>query len=123
MHQMKNGLRVVGWLVGLSLLGSSATVTARAKVTGWSSQDGQIAGGPDAASWGQGSIHVVARGNDDGVLYRYYDATGQWSAWSSIGGNIKGDPATVSTGPGELDVFARGHDDALWHRAFRNGGW
>lgn len=89
----------------------------------WSNLGGTIASGPDAVSWGDGRIDVVARGNDNAVYLKSY-ASGAWGGWVSLGGNAVGDPAISSQESGRLNVFYRGTDNNLYHKYYSTtGGW
>ncbi|MEY2460758.1 MAG: hypothetical protein QOG30_2588 [Acidimicrobiaceae bacterium] len=78
--------------------------------------------GPAAASRGDGSTDVFARGADDAVWTRRL-ANGKWSGWSSLGGIITTAAASASAQPGTLDMVVRGLDNALWTRRLTAGVW
>jgi hypothetical protein len=96
-----------------------------ASVTGphwraWESLGGVLSSAPDVCSWAPGRLDLFARGTDEALWHRWYEAG--WSGWESLGGVLTSDPAAVSWGNGRIDVFVRGTDNALWHKWY-DGGW
>lgn len=78
--------------------------------------------GPAAASTGDGSTDVFARGSDDALWTRHL-SNGGTTGWASLGGIITAAPAVASAQPGTLDVVVRGRDNALWTRRLSGGVW
>lgn len=88
---------------------------------GWENLGGQITSRPQAVSWGNNRIDVVARGLDSAVWHRWWDGNA-WLGWESLGGLIHGAPTICSWASGRLDVFAVGLNHHLYHKWYQ-GGW
>jgi hypothetical protein len=88
----------------------------------WASVSLPSGDGPAAATVGDGTTDVFARGADDAVWTRHL-ANGTWGAWSSLGGIITTAAAAASASSGTLDMVVRGADNALWTRRLDTGGW
>jgi hypothetical protein len=85
---------------------------------------------PDIASWGEGRLDIVARGDDGDVWVKSHRVNQTWGTWGSIGAPswrtdagvyltyAKYGPTAVSWGPNRIDVFVVGPDDGLWHRYY-----
>jgi len=84
---------------------------------------GNVASGPDSASWAPNRVDVVARVEDNSVEHWYWDG----SAWhaDNLGGGTKFDPTISAPESGKLNVFAVGGDGQLWHKWYDPaiGGW
>ncbi|AFD07337.1 C1 family peptidase [Solitalea canadensis] len=88
---------------------------------GWESLGGGITSKPDAVSWDNNRIDVVARGLDSAVWHRWWNGTA-WFGWESLGGGIQGAPSICSWANGRLDIFAVGLNHHLYHKWYQ-GGW
>ena len=103
--------------------------------SGWVRHDGQISGGPDAASWAPGRLDVFARGTNGHLLHRWFDGgvwgpgglSGGWedlgSPETASGSGLTSDPAAVSTKFNRIDVFARGPNMKLWRKRWNGTSW
>ena len=89
--------------------------------SGYENLGGLITSKPNAVSWGNNRIDVVARGLDSAVHHRWWDGSA-WRGWESLGGQIQGAPAICSWASGRLDIFATGLNHHLYHRWYQ-GGW
>lgn len=88
---------------------------------GFENLSGKITSRPNAVSWGNNRIDVVARGLDSAVWHRWWNGSA-WLGWESLGGQIQGAPAISSWAAGRLDIFAVGLNYQLCHKWFQ-GGW
>jgi hypothetical protein len=86
----------------------------------YESLGGVLSSSPAVSSWAPGRLDMFARGSDNALWHRFYDAG--WSGWESLGGTLNSEPAAVSWSSGRIDVFWRGTDNALWHEWFA-GAW
>jgi hypothetical protein len=87
----------------------------------WEALGGSINSAPSAASQGQGSLDIFARGPGSAVWQRS-SSGGQWGSWQSLGGATPSAPGVVAWSAGRLDLFVRGTDGGLWHRWW-TGAW
>jgi C1A family cysteine protease len=88
---------------------------------GWENLGGLITSRPNAVSWGNNRIDVVARGLDSAVWHRWWDGNA-WYGWESLAGVIHGAPAICSWASGRLDIFAVGLNHHMFHKWYQ-GGW
>lgn len=112
---------------GLGVVNGNALLTAIQPHHNWfgyQNLGGLLTSRPNAVSWGNNRIDVVARGLDSAVWHRWWDGT-SWNGWESLGGDIQGAPSICSWATGRLDVFAVGLNHHLWHKWYWNGwsGW
>lgn len=84
--------------------------------------DGEVRG-LDACGDGAGRIVIAARGTDDAVWVRTYEAGAPVGGWHPVGGLTREAPAVTCGAGGRIDVFVRGTDDALWHAVSESGQW
>lgn len=93
----------------------------------WGSLGGGIKSGPDAVSWADGRVDVVAVGTGGNVVHKWFDSSsGGWvSFWENMGGsNLVGDPAISSRGANKLDLFVIGESgDLVAWKYFNGSAW
>jgi subtilisin family serine protease len=92
----------------------------------WESLGGQLTSAPSVSSWGAGRLDVFAKGVNNDLQHKWFDASqGKWSGWESLGGQLTSAPAVSSWGAGRIDVFTRGANNDLRHKWFdaNQGGW
>lgn len=84
---------------------------------------GNVASGPDSASWAPNRVDVVARVEDGTVEHWYWDGS-EWYV-DNLSGGTKFDPTVSAPEAGKLNVFAVGGDNQLWHKWYDPaiGGW
>jgi hypothetical protein len=90
--------------------------------TPWERLDGNVVGGPAAASQKVNRLDVLAR-STDGKVWRKRWNGGGWTAWGPLGGTPAGDPAAVSRSENTLDVFVRGTDNRIWRKVLNGSTW
>jgi V8-like Glu-specific endopeptidase len=96
--------------------------------SGWENLGGFIQGSPSAVAPKSAVLEVLARGGDDAVWHRRYEAG--WRAWESLGGQTTDEIAAVSRTAGQIDlfirdvgggVFTKAHNGSVWWPSL--GGW
>lgn len=100
---------------------SGVVLPPKAAWHGFENLGGKITSRPNAVSWGQNRIDVVARGLDSAVWHRWWNGSA-WLGWESLGEQIQGAPSICSWASGRLDIFAVGLDYQLYHKWYQ-GGW
>jgi C1A family cysteine protease len=88
---------------------------------GFETLGGVLTSTPNAVSWSENRIDVVARGTDSSVYHKWWDGS-HWNGWENLGGQIHGAPAICSWAKGRLDIFAVGLDHHLYHKWYQ-AGW
>lgn len=84
----------------------------------------KIVDNPSAVSWADGRIDVFARGTDNGIYQKWYDANaGGWQAWSKLDGTLESAPSVASWGTGRLDIFSKSASGELQHLWYGGGTW
>jgi hypothetical protein len=79
-----------------------------------------LVGAPAVASWASGRLDVFARGTDNQLWHKWYQAG--WSGWEPLGGILTASPAVTAWALGRLDVVVPGIGGVAWH-AFYDRGW
>lgn len=97
--------------------------------TDWTSLGGMLASGPGVVSLGPDHMQVFARGVDEALWHRTYNA-GIWETWQRLelagmdeGVTIASAPTAVSPASGQIGVYVRGSDNQLWRIQFAGGVW
>jgi len=83
---------------------------------------GKITSAPAVVPHPDGSLDVLARGQDDALWFTHYDGS-NWDDWDNTpGGILLSSPAAISRATGELDVFVIGLDNQIYHQ-HKGSGW
>jgi len=71
-----------------------------------------------------GTLHVLVRGQDDGIWHRTRTAGGALSGWMNDtgGSTLSGLAATLDPTTGEVHLFARGLNNGIWQNTLTTAG-
>jgi FAD binding domain/Repeat of unknown function (DUF346) len=86
---------------------------------------GQLAGPPNAVSWGPDRVDVFGVGTDQQLWHWWQAGAGGWGGPEPRGGSLPGEGVSaVSWGPNRLDVFAAGQpNNNLYHWWWDGRAW